>query len=199
MRRLPSLGLLMIGFCLVAGAGCDKVRSLANRDKSPEADAAPPPAQAQPQASGAERLGDAEAVCQVESHKVWGKHANRRTGITATRFGERVALGVALGNQPHVLVVEPSGEAKLVRLSAPAGTPLAKDIPAAQGTRDLQRVTPVMIGDRLSGYADYRDKHKSERRRIACEPVESNAPLLVFDGKATFSEQPAPKTAKPPA
>ena len=136
-------------------------------------------------------------MCQVESHKVWGKQANRRTGITATRFGDRVALGVALGNQPHVLVVEPSGEAKLVRLSAPAGAALVKDIPAALGSRDLQRVTPAMIGDRLSGYADYRDKHKSERRRIACEPVEANAPLLAFDGKPTFSEQPAKPAAAP--
>jgi hypothetical protein len=137
----------------------------------------------------AERLSEGDAVCQVESHKVWGKYANRRTGITATRFGDRIALGVALGNTPHILVVEPSAEAKLIRVPVAKGSALAKDLTPAQGTRDLQRVTPALVDGRLSAYVDYRDKLKAERRRIVCGAADGRR-LLAFDGKPLVDTPP---------
>ena len=85
------------------------------------------------------------------THKVWGKHANRRTGITATRFGERVALGGARQSAARSLVETLGGASWFASRRLPA--PLARTFQRSRRA-GLQRVTPVMIGDRLSGYAD---------------------------------------------
>ena len=158
---------------------CSKVESLVGGGS---AGAAPATSAAASAAAPMERVAAADAVCTSAERKVWGKWANRRTGITAARIGGQLAVGVALGNDPHLLVFDDAGSGRLVKVKAPDGSPLAKDLKAPD-RRDLHRVTPAKSGAGITAYADYRDKYKDGRRRIACGPVQTEGSVLVFDGK----------------
>lgn len=178
---------------LCALAGCSKVKSLLGKDEPAPAASASAPAATLPPTDRAPKPGE---VCTQLERKVWGKWANRRTGITASKVEGRLAVGFALGNAPHVVVFDGAGSGRLLRPKPPAGSALDADL-RAPDRRDLQRVTPAQGADgRVTAYADFRDKHRDGRRRIACGPVESNRPLLVFDGKPLLEreeDEPAPK------
>jgi hypothetical protein len=160
-------------------------------------DAPPPPlsepaasaASAAPATSGPDRPSAVAAgeICSIESEKSWGKGANGRTGITLTRGSEgRIALGVAFGNRPHAVVFDREGKGTLLKIPTKDGSELAKSIPAAEGKRDLQRVTPYWEGGELRALVDYRDKYESKRRRISCGPSTYDEPALLFDGSSRF-------------
>jgi hypothetical protein len=137
-----------------------------------------------------------DAVCKVEGQRVWAAGANQRAGMTATALGDRIAIGVAIGYRAAVLVFDRNGEGNLVYVGAPAGSPFAKGVPAAQGERDLHRITPTAnAAGQVFAYADYRDLYKSKHRRIACEAVAARASLFAYDGKALIDPdaKPAPK------
>ncbi|MFP6684852.1 MAG: hypothetical protein VB934_09070 [Polyangiaceae bacterium] len=141
-------------------------------------------------------------VCEVVEKKIWAKHVNSRTGITALSLpGSAVMLGVAVGVRPHQLTFDRNGSGRLRRLQAPKDSPLATRIDRKDGVRHLQRVT-VAAGGRA--FADYRDKYKGGlRRRIACGPTDGE-PYVVFDGKPLIapkkkSEKKAKVAATPSA
>jgi hypothetical protein len=116
--------------------------------------------------------------------------------MTATALGERIAVGVAIGYRPAVLVFDRNGEGRMVYVGAPAGSPIARGVPAAEGERDLHRVTPTAdAAGQVFAYADYRDLYKNKHRRIACEAVAARASLFAYDGKALIDPdaKPAPK------
>ncbi len=158
-------------------------------------------------ASSAPAAGSAAPVaagdpCTVESQNAWGKGANGRTGITLTRGSEgRVALGVAFGNRPEVLVLDKDGKGTLLKIPLKDGSEIAKSIPASEGRRDLQRVTPYWEGGEIRALVDYRDKYENKHRRIACGPSGNDDPALLFDGVSRFKgdeEKPAKKKTEPP-
>jgi hypothetical protein len=181
------LGILV---SLAALLGCAKVKSLLGQDGDPAPASSAPVVAA---SAAAQEPGD-DAVCTSSDRKVWGKWANRRAGLTPTKIGDRVAVGVAFGNRPAVVVFDAAGGGRLVQLGIPAGSPLAKDL-RAPDRRDLQRVTPARAdGGGITAYADYRDKYQSGRRRIACGSVESTRSVLVFDGRPLLDpDQPQAK------
>ncbi len=164
---------------LLALLACDKAKSIVGSgDPAPAASSVEAPlASAAPRAIG----GD-DAVCSVSETKVWGKWANKRTGITPRRLGGKLALGVAFGNRPHVIVFNDQGVGSSVKPKPYAGSPLAEELKDKKSRRDLQRVTPVRIDGATTAYADYRDNHADGRRRIACELVTEKKPVLLFDG-----------------
>ena len=168
----------------VATLGCKRLRSLGDDDSV--STPAPPSgsASASPKTAAmpSGRATASGAACQSSERKVWTKWANRRTGITAADLGVKIALGVGYGNHPKVIVFDRNGRGSAQPTGVSSSSPLAKDIPAKLGKRDLQRVTPTFAGGRFVAYADYRDKYKDGRRRIACERVNARQPLLVFDG-----------------
>ncbi len=171
--------------------GCGKLKSLTGGEQ--EAGAISASASAATAGSAAPRVAAApgeDAVCTVVESKVWGKWVNQRTGITPRKLGNKLALGVALGNRPHIVVFDAKGQGRMVRPKPYAGSPLATKLKNKKSRRDLQRVTPVRAGGITTAYADYRDKHADGRRRIACELVSERKPVLLFDGT------PAVKRAK---
>jgi len=130
------------------------------------------------------RPQDPGAACVAGERKVWAKWANRRTGITPVQMGDKLALGVAVGNKPRVLVLDKQGKGELVNVALADGSELANDIPKNDGKRDMQRVTPFKAADgKVTAYADYRDKWESKRRRIACELVSTKQVVLAYDDK----------------
>ncbi len=166
---------------------------------APVASAAPAPA-----ASEDLRAPEPGAVCVASERKVMAKWANRRTGITPTQMGDKLALGVGIGNKPRVFVIDKQGNGEMISVALADGSELAKDIPKGEGQRDLQRVTPFKAADgKVTVYADYRDKWKSNRRRIACELVANKQVVLAFDGKPLLDSEAKEPTkevaAAPPA
>ena len=141
-----------------------------------------------------------DAVCVSSERKVWSKWANRRTGLTIRRARGRALVGVAFGNKPHVLSFDEQGKGSVKRVALHAGSALQKDVPRAEGRRDLQRVTPYVKDGKTTAYVDYRDKRK-KRRRIACEAAGQRRALLLFDNKPLLlrEEQNKQATKKPEA
>ncbi|MEZ4227310.1 MAG: hypothetical protein R3B13_40610 [Polyangiaceae bacterium] len=158
-------------------------------------------AAAAPGASTPERPASAtdDAVCEVVESKNWGKWVNARTGITPRMLGKNLALGVALGNKPHVVIFDEQGNGRMVQPKPYDGSPLAEDLKDKKSRRDLQRVTPVVEGGVTTAYADYRDKHANGHRRIACELVTERRPVLLFDGEPLLSKEKADAKDKPAA
>jgi hypothetical protein len=96
----------------------------------------------------------------------------------------RLALGVAYGNRPMVLVFDAQGSGDAVRPDVAAGSPLANDVATKDGTRDVQRVTPASApGGGVRAYVDYRDKSKNGERRVSCGAVDTGAALVSYSGK----------------
>ena len=200
-NRVTAVGL---GLCIVALFGCGKLKGLTGGGGAVEAGATAVASGSAAPAAEEARIPEG-AVCAVAEEKVWGKWANRRTGLTPTKSGGKLLLGVALGNRPYVLSFDAGGHGNLTKVALHSGSSLANEIPAKKGQRDLQRVTPSLSNGKLAVYADYRDKYAdNQRRRIACEQVTERQALLVFDGKPLLErekekekEKPAADTAKP--
>lgn len=196
----PVLPLVALG-----AIACNKLKPTGGETSAsatPVASATPAPA-----ASEDLRPQDPGAACTPGERKVLAKWANRRTGITPVQMGDKLALGVAVGNKPRVVVLDKQGKSEVVAVTLADGSELANDIPNKEGKRDLQRVTPFKAADgKITAYADYRDKWESKRRRIACELVANKQVVLAFDGKPLLDpdakknekKEPAKEAAKAP-
>jgi hypothetical protein len=173
---------------LLSLLACDKAKNLTSGGGGEDAAVA---GSAAPVASAAARpaAGGDDAVCTVGESKVWGKWANKRTGITPRKLGGKLALGVAFGNRPHVIVFDDQGVGTSIKPKPYAGSPLEAELKDKKSRRDLQRVTPVSIDGNTTAYADYRDNHADGRRRIACELVTEKKPVLLFDGTPLLKKQ----------
>ncbi|MEP7126722.1 MAG: hypothetical protein ABJE95_37680 [Byssovorax sp.] len=126
----------------------------------------------------------APPACKISGQKVWGTGANKVTGLTDVDLPDGgVAIGLALGNDPHVLVIGKGGVGKLTRVVARAGTDLAKKIAPADGVRSVMRVTPVKAdATHVEAFVDYHDDYKDKRRHVACGPADGDAAWINFDG-----------------
>ncbi len=146
--------------------------------------------------SSAAKPKKAGPVCKrVGEPTVWGKWANTRTGITATHFEDgTVALGVAIGNHPHVLAFDGAGAGRLSAAKLAARNALARRIKSEDGKRHLQRVT-VTAGRRV--FADHRDKMRDGKRRIACGPVAASKPFVSFYGTPLLKTDDSGRKSKP--
>ncbi len=154
-------------------------------------------ATAVPSAAAAPPIG-APPACKISGQKVWGTGANKVTGLTDVDLpGGRVAIGLALGNDPHVLVIDKGGTGKLTRIVAKAGTDFAKKISPADGVRSLMRVTPVKVdGAHVEAFVDYHDDYKDKRRHVACGPADGDAAWINFDGVPLLDRTEQPTAAE---
>ena len=204
MRKAP-LWCAALGAVLV---GCPN-----NDQPAPEA-SAPKPASSAPAASAAAAHAAASAtaapgttgvaltpepaeqkpLCETIAQKSWGTGANRVTGLSTKRLiDQRIAVGLAIGNTPHVLVVSSSGEGHLLKVPAGEGSPLAEPIPAAEGSRTILRVTPYKVeGGAAKAYVDYKDEYKDKRKRIACGPSDGDGAWIAFEGVPLLDRDPKP-------
>lgn len=123
-------------------------------------------------------------ACVIKDRKVWGAGANKLAGLSVVSLGEgKSAVGLALGHDPHVLVVEANGDARLVKVAVAKGSHLAKPPKAEEGTRKIMRVTPAKVdGDKALAFVDYHDEYKDKHRRVACGPADTSDAWHHFDG-----------------
>ena len=169
-----SIALYSIALCstVVGAMGCGD-----DKPPAPAASTTVVAATTAVASASASAAPESKPVCERVEKKVWGDGANARTGLTLTRLGgDRVAIGMAFGNRPHQLIFDAKGNGTLSKIALQTGSKLALGV--NNGVRHLQRVT---VADNVA-FADYRDKGKDGRRRIACGPTH-DAPYLVFDGE----------------
>lgn len=184
MKNAPLRALLLVPLVAVA---C--------KPDQGEISPAPGPSMAQPQPAPSAALSptttaaavkppEGPPACTVGTRKVWGSGANKLTGLAVAELGEgRYGVGLALGHEPHVLVIEGKGEGKLVKIPAAKGTALEKAPKAEEGTRKIMRVTPFKWdGEKALAFVDYHDEYKSKRRRVACGPADTDDAWHHFDG-----------------
>jgi hypothetical protein len=122
-------------------------------------------------------------ICKVQSQKIWTSGTNKLAGLTEDELNDgRVAIGLAIGQQPAVLIVGRGGEGRLVKVPVKAGTVLGTALKAGEGVRSILRVTPVHLdGDTVHAFVDFRDELKDKRRRVACGPADSDEWWVAFD------------------
>jgi len=183
LRRLP------LALAALAALSCS--RSTPKSDPAPAASATATPAATQsaavqvasaaPAASSAAPLPP--PICKTEWRKVWASGADRLTGLTEAELPDgRVALGLAIGVQPAVLLMSDKAEGKLVKVPLKPGTHLAAYPKASEGHRHIQRVTPVRVeGDDVKVFVDFRDDFNDKRRLVACGPSESDDWWVAFN------------------
>jgi hypothetical protein len=200
-RTLACLPLC--GAALLSAAGCTEDKPVP-APPAPKESAAPATTastksvsavlSAVPTASTPAPVIGAAPLCAVSGLKVWGKGANKTTGLTSVPLPDgRVAVGLAFGLQPHVLVISKTGDGKLLKVPAKEGTPLAKVPKLPEGERHLMRVTPVSVdGDKVQAFVDYRDEYKNKHRRVACGPAEGSDSWISFDGVPLLDQDPQP-------
>lgn len=137
---------------------------------------------------------DANALCKTEGEKTWATGATRVTGLTTKRMADgRLAVGLAVGGTPHVLVFAASGEGELLKVAIPASSTLAKPVPAAEGTRTILRVTPYAVeGNVARAYVDFKDELKDKKRRVICGPADKEEGWPKFDGTPLLDRDPKP-------
>ena len=130
-------------------------------------------------------------VCKVESKKVWGSGLNKLTGLTeATLPDGRFAIGVAIGVQPHVLVISKGGEGTLHKVAVKDGTRFGNVPKAAEGRRELMRVTPVKVdASGVRAFVDFSDHFKNKKHLVACGPAESDEWWVVFEDVPFFDRE----------
>jgi hypothetical protein len=180
-----------------------------NNDPKPDPSAAPPTAAA-PTASAPGAVSSAASAptsealplkapegppaCASTGKKTWATGVNKITGLATTELADgRVAVGLAIGNQPHVLVVGPGGDGKLLKVPIKASSVLGKPLKADEGSRILFRVTPVKVeGEKAHAFVDYRDERKDKRRRVACGPAEADDAWINFDDVPYLDRDPKP-------
>lgn len=124
-------------------------------------------------------------ACRVTAEKVWTKGANRLTGLTHLELADgRIAIGMAVGNTPHTLLVGKGGDGKFAKLTLTEKSRLAQPLKAEVGERQLLRVTPIKVeGDKVVAFADHREIRKDKTRYVACGPAEIEGDWIAFDGK----------------
>jgi hypothetical protein len=124
---------------------------------------------------------------------VWLKGANALTGLTeATLADGRAAVGFAIGNQAHILLVTSGGKGSIVKVPVAKGSRLAT-VPK-DATRHILRVTPVKVtGEETRAFVDYEDTYRDGRRSVVCGPADASDNWVEFDGTPCAP----PKGAKP--
>lgn len=189
LTTLPVLALVL--------AGCPKDEAPAPPAPIKGAESAAALASGAPATSAsvaAVPIGAAPA-CKVVGQKVWTSGVNKLTGLTDVALPDgRVAVGLAVGLEPRVLVVGRNGEGSLMRVGMKPGTKLATPPKADEGVRFLLRVTPVKIEEKAAfAFADYRDEYKDKkRRRVACGPADSDDAWISFDDTSLLDRDPTP-------
>jgi hypothetical protein len=150
------------------------------------------PAPAASSAAAPASIPEVDPVCQIESKKVWVTGANKGTGLTeATLPDGRVAIGFAVGNQPHVLLVSANAKGTVVKVPI-AKTSRLGSVPKG-ATRFLMRVTPVSVeGDNVRAFVDFEDHYPDKRRSVVCGPADANENWVEFEG-IPFTARKAPK------
>ena len=150
------------------------------------------PAAAAPGGSAA--AAEHKAPCTQVSEKVWATGANPQTGLTAISLADgRVAVGLALGMVPHVLLVGVDGAGDLVRVPVHKDAHFSKPMHATDGRRMLMRVTPSKVeGNKVQAFLDYRDEYKDKWRRVACGPADDDDAWIVFDNVPLLDRDPPP-------
>lgn len=187
-----ALSVLLLPACSkstpTSGAGTETTPASAKAPASaaPSAPAVALPSSIAPAASSAVAP---PPTCLLKSQKIWAKHPNKLTGLTVAELKDgRAAIGLALGNTPHVLVVGNNGEGSLKKV-AMAGE-IAKELKPAEGTRHLLRVTPIKAeGDDMKAFVDYRDELKDKRRRVFCGPAHKEDPWMGFTGESLYEQK----------
>jgi len=171
VTRLRSLGI----FLPLVFAACDR----APENPAPAASAAPSTSVAALPSAAVKK----PPACTLGDRKVWSAGASKLAGLSVADLGQgRSAVGLALGFDAHVLVVEPSGEARLVKVTVAKSSLLAKPPQLEEGTRKILRVTPTKVdGEKAFAFVDYRDEYKDKRRRVACGPADASEPWSFFE------------------
>ncbi len=146
-------------------------------------------------------------VCKVEHQKLWTKGVNMLTGLTATTLPDgKDVIGLAVGNAPYTLTVASDGQGTLAKVAVDPANDFAKAPKPTDGTRFVNRVTPIRADGKLRVLVDYRDEVKtkapagrpevSKTRRVACGPVEKTERWVAWEGPNYVDE---PKHQKDPA
>ena len=161
---------------------------------NPKAQASAPAAveNTNPAASAPVAVPEVPPVCKVESKKVWVAGANKLTGLTDAQLPDgRIAIGLAVGNQPEVLLVAANAKGSLVKVPLTKGSRLAS-VPKG-ASRYMMRVTPVKVeGDTVNAFVDFEDRYQDKRRTLVCGPADSTDNWVEFDG-LPFSARKNPK------
>lgn len=183
LRRVaPLLPLVLLSAC-DRGAPTDikPTPSVSAAAAAPSASAAPAVSSA---AAATIKPPEGPPACKAGEKKVWGTGANKLTGLSVVDLGEgRHGVGIAMGYDPYVLVLEKTGEGRLVKVSLSKGSHLAKPPKAEEGTRKVMRVTPSKVdGEKVYAFVDYHDEYKDKRRRVACGPADTSDAWNHFDG-----------------
>jgi hypothetical protein len=130
-------------------------------------------------------------VCTRSNEKVWSAGANKLAGLTTKWFKGTQGIGFAIGAEPRVLVIERSGEAKVMKVKVGTRAKLADP---KEGQRKLMRVSPRSIeGEVARAFVDYRDEFKDKRRRVYCGPAEADEAFLEYEGTSWLDLDPKPE------
>jgi len=186
-RHAPRL--LVLGTVLLAFACSKKTPPSSGPPAEPSASASKPETRASASASAAA----GPSLCKVTQEKRWLRWANREAGLTfGTLPNGRLALGLADGERPRVLVFNRLGTGELIEPAMPSKSALSMPPSASVGRRRVLRVTPALdASGAVTAYVDYRDERSDGRRRVACVPTATDQSRLVFDG------EPLAKDGKP--
>jgi hypothetical protein len=184
VKTSPLRALLLVPLVVVVACKPDQGEIAPAPGPSAAKPAPAPTASASPTTAAAVKPPEGPPACTVGTRKVWGTGANKLTGLAVAELGDgRYGVGLSLGYEPHVLVIESKGEGKLVKVTAGKGTALAKPPKADEGTRKIMRVTPVKYeADKAQAFVDYHDEYKDKRRRVACGPADTDDAWHHFDG-----------------
>jgi hypothetical protein len=196
-KSLLVLGSSALLACSSQGNPNQSAPADTNAAKTPAAPSAAPSPAPEPAAAVASAVASAAAepegppVCQRSNEKVWGSGANRLTGLTTKGFDAGVAIGLAFGNDPRVLVVAKDGSTKMMKVKQGAK---AKQPESKEGIRFLMRVSPADIsGSEARAFIDYRDEFKKDKRRhVWCGPADSDEKFLEYDGVSWLDMDPKP-------
>src|SRR5512142_3388930 len=103
----------VLPFVALAVLACSRKPNEGTERTQPSASTPPvitAPAPAVSSAPAAAAIPEVTPVCAVESKKVWLKGANTLSGLTEAMLADgRAAIGFAVGNQPHILLVTNAG------------------------------------------------------------------------------------------
>jgi len=142
-------------------------------------------------ATAAAAVDERPPVCQRSNEKVWSTGANKLTGLTTKGFDDKLAIGLAIGTDPRVLVIDKDGSAKLMKVKQGEK---AKRSQEKGAIRSLMRVSPHAIdGDEARAFIDYRDDYKDKRRHVWCGPADADEKFLEFDGTSWLDLDPKPE------
>ncbi|MFO0761886.1 MAG: hypothetical protein U0359_35925 [Byssovorax sp.] len=133
-------------------------------------------------------------ACKVAAEKVWAKGANKLTGLTHLELADgRIAIGMAIGNTPHSLLVAKGGDGKLAKLTISEKSALNEPVKAGEGDRQILRVTPTKVtGDKVEAFIDHKTTMKNKDRHVACGPAEAAGEWIEFKGRPLLDREEKP-------